>query len=121
MERIKLIARHKLESHKPSGVYTIKNDTNGKYYVARAIDLLKAIERHKLLLESGVHPIASLQEDYNSGHMFTAAIVYTEDQGTDSRRLEMAELDTRCRTASDECGYNLDEEKQNNGRWVMYC
>jgi len=52
-------------SHRPMGVFQIRNTRNGKVFVDSTTDIPGKINRHRFQLNAGVHPNKSLQLDWN--------------------------------------------------------
>ena len=54
-----------LQSHRPMGVFIIRNNINDKIFVGASLDLPGIINRHKFALQHGSHASPSLQSDWN--------------------------------------------------------
>jgi len=52
-------------SHRPMGVFEIRNLVNGKLFLDSSLNIPAKINRHKFQLEAGVHPSNNLQADWN--------------------------------------------------------
>lgn len=48
-----------------SGIYAIRNNTNGKIYVGSAVDLKRRFKEHKTMLNAGKHHSEKLQRAWN--------------------------------------------------------
>lgn len=66
-------------SHRPMGIFQIRNKINEKSFVDSSIDIPGKINRHKFQLNAGVHPSKPLQADWN-------------ESGPDAFEFEMLEL-----------------------------
>jgi hypothetical protein len=53
------------QSHRPMGVYLIRNNTNDKVFVGASLNLPGIINRHKFALGHGSHVSKSLQAAWN--------------------------------------------------------
>lgn len=60
----------------PYTIYILTNTTNGKSYVGCTRDYHKRICNHLSLLRRNNHKVLAMQQDYNSGHRFTYAIIH---------------------------------------------
>ena len=47
------------------GIYQIKNNTNGRFFVGSAKNLPGKINSHKFQLKNGSHPNVEMQKEYN--------------------------------------------------------
>lgn len=52
-------------SHRPMGVFQIRNTKNDKVFVDSSLNVPGKINRHKFQLNAGVHPSKALQADWN--------------------------------------------------------
>lgn len=52
-------------SHRPMGVFQIRNTTNDKVFVDSSVNVPGKINRHKFTLNAGVHASKRLQADWN--------------------------------------------------------
>ncbi len=52
-------------SHRPMGVFQVRNKTNDKVFVDSSLNVPGKINRHEFQLNAGVHPSTSLQADWN--------------------------------------------------------
>jgi len=52
-------------SHRPMGVFEIRNTANGKVFVDSSLNIPGKINRHKFQLNAGAHPSKELQRDWN--------------------------------------------------------
>jgi len=52
-------------SHRPMGVFQIRNKANEKVFVDSSANVPGKINRHKFQLNAGVHPSKTLQADWN--------------------------------------------------------
>jgi hypothetical protein len=52
-------------SHRPMGVFLIRNMVNDKVFLAAGRDLKGIINRHRFQLTAGLHPNKSLQADWS--------------------------------------------------------
>ena len=57
-------AEYKL-SHRPMGVFQIRNTINGRLFVDSSLNVPGKINRHKFALNAGLHQSRSLQLDWN--------------------------------------------------------
>ncbi len=64
-ERRKELIREYKETPRPMGVFQIKNNTNGKLLLLKAMDIPGIINRHHLELKRGMHRNHELQADWN--------------------------------------------------------
>ncbi len=51
-------------SHRPMGVFQIRNSVNEKIFVDSSLNMPGKINRHKFQLNAGVHPSKTLQADW---------------------------------------------------------
>jgi len=63
-DRKKEINREYKERKIPSGIFQVKNTSNGKVLLVSALNLEGRLNRHKFQLTTGVHPNKTLQEDW---------------------------------------------------------
>ena len=61
----KEIHREYKERLKPSGVYQVKNLTNGKVLLGSSLNLEGLLNRHRFTLRYNNHPNKELQKDWN--------------------------------------------------------
>jgi hypothetical protein len=61
----KEINRQYKERVKPSGVFQIKNMTNGKVLLGSSLNLEGPLNKHRFMLRIGSHPNKELQQDWN--------------------------------------------------------
>ena len=54
-----------LQSHRPMGVFLIRNNVNDKVFVGSSLNLPGIINRHKFSLQQNGHASKSLQADWN--------------------------------------------------------
>lgn len=59
-----------------TGVYSIKNENTGAFYIGKSTIVKTRIAQHKRALEQGSHPNKALQADYNKGHTFRYEILF---------------------------------------------
>jgi hypothetical protein len=52
-------------THRPMGVFQIRNTANGKVFVDSSVNVPGKINRHKFALNAGLHQSKDLQEDWN--------------------------------------------------------
>ncbi len=52
-------------SHRPMGVFQIRNSANGRVFIDSSINIPGKINRHKFALNMGKHASKSLQADWN--------------------------------------------------------
>jgi hypothetical protein len=52
-------------SHRPMGVFQIRNTTNEKVFVDASVNIPGKINRHKFALNAGLHQAKDLQKDWN--------------------------------------------------------
>lgn len=52
-------------SHRPMGVFQIRNTVNGKVFIDSSINVPGKINRHKFALNAGSHQSRLLQKDWN--------------------------------------------------------
>ena len=64
MNKKEAIREYKL-SHRPMGVFEIRNKVNGKVFVASSNNIPGRINRHKFALNHGSHASKSLQADWD--------------------------------------------------------
>lgn len=62
----KLIGDEYIQTHRPMGVYQIRNIENGKEYIASSVNLDGAFNKEKFTLDFGNHMNKELQSDWNS-------------------------------------------------------
>ena len=53
-------------SHRPMGIFQIRNRTNAKVYVDSSLNIPGKINRHKFALNAGLHASKVLQNDWNA-------------------------------------------------------
>ena len=58
-----------------SGIYKIQNSNTGKIYVGASRNIHKRWIFHRWQLKKGIHPIKSLQKDWDKGHNFDFEII----------------------------------------------
>ena len=58
------IREYKL-THRPMGVFQIRNKSNGKVFIDSSVNVPGKINRHTLQLNLGSHPSKQLQADWN--------------------------------------------------------
>ena len=58
------------------GVYSIKNENTGAFYIGKSTIVKTRIAQHKRALEQGKHANKALQADYNRGHAFRYEILF---------------------------------------------
>jgi hypothetical protein len=61
----KELQREYKERVKPSGVYQVKNLTNGKVLLASSLNLEGLLNRNRFTLRTNSHPNKELQKDWN--------------------------------------------------------
>ncbi len=64
MNRKALIREYK-ETHRPMGVYRVRNTVSGKLLVGVSANLPGILNRQRFQLEGGLHPNRELQKDWN--------------------------------------------------------
>ena len=64
-ERKKELIREYKETPRPMGVFQIKNNSNGKLFLLKALNIPGIINRHQLELRRGMHRNPELQADWN--------------------------------------------------------
>lgn len=75
------------------GVYAIVNKTNGREYVGSSEKgVLTRINQHEQLLKAGRHTRPEMQEDYNSGCVFEAEIIFILPVGGTRKQLLKREI-----------------------------
>lgn len=62
----KAIARAYKESHRPMGVYCVRNLTTDETRIGRSTDLPAILNRERASLRFGGHPNRRLQQDWNA-------------------------------------------------------
>ena len=65
MQRRKEINRVYQERVKPSGVFQIKNLSNGKVLLGSSLNLEGPLNKHRFMLRINSHPNKGLQKDWN--------------------------------------------------------
>jgi hypothetical protein len=63
-ERRQVKLEYKL-SHRPMGVFQIRNSVNEKVFIDSSLNIPGKLNRHKFQLNAGVHPSKELQSDWN--------------------------------------------------------
>ena len=63
-DRKELVQEYKL-SHRPMGVFQIRNVTNDKVFVDSSLNIPGKINRHRFTLNAGMFKSRSLQDDWN--------------------------------------------------------
>lgn len=58
------------------GVYSIKNENTGAFYIGKSKIVKTRIAQHKRALERGDHPNKALQADYSKGDAFRFEILF---------------------------------------------
>jgi hypothetical protein len=64
MNRKELIREYK-ETHRPMGVFQIRNKSNEKVFIDSSLNVPGKINRHRFALNAGSHASKSLQADWN--------------------------------------------------------
>lgn len=64
MDRKAAIREYK-DSHRPMGVYQIRNTINEKVWIDSSVNVPAKFNRYKLQLNAGLHPSKTLQADWN--------------------------------------------------------
>ena len=64
--RKKQLKQQYQQSHRPMGVFLIRNNINDKIFLGASLNLPGIINRHKFQLKNGVHPSKLLQGDWNT-------------------------------------------------------
>ncbi|MNI34892.1 hypothetical protein D3C73_888990 [compost metagenome] len=62
--RRKQIGDEYMQTHRPMGVYQIRNMENGKVYIDSSVNLDGAFNKEKFMLETGNHLNKDLQRDW---------------------------------------------------------
>ena len=65
MQRRKELNRAYQERVKPSGVFQVKNLTNGKVLLGSSLNLEGPLNKHRFMLRINSHPNKELQKDWN--------------------------------------------------------
>jgi hypothetical protein len=52
-------------THRPMGVFLIRNKANGKVFIDSSLNVPGKINRHKFALNAGLHQSKNLQKDWN--------------------------------------------------------
>jgi hypothetical protein len=65
IEKHKRLKKEYQSSHRPMGVFLIRNMVSDKVFVCVGLDLLGIINSHKFQLKMGVHRNRQLQSDWN--------------------------------------------------------
>lgn len=63
MDRKAAIREYK-DSHRPMGVYQIRNTVNGKVWIDSSVNVPAKFNRYRLQLNAGSHPSRTLQADW---------------------------------------------------------
>ena len=91
MDRKAAIREYK-DSHRPMGVYQIRNTINEKVWIDSSVNVPAKFNRYKLQLNAGSHPSKTLQADWN-------------EFGEDAFEFELLEpLEPRCDPNYDHAG-----------------
>lgn len=61
----KQLKREYQQSHRPMGVFLIRNNRNDKVFVGASLNLPGIINRHKFALQNGGHASSKMQKDWN--------------------------------------------------------
>ena len=61
----KALKKEYQQSHRPMGIWQIRNLVNDKVLIGASLNLLGIINRHKFQLQMGGHPNKALQADWN--------------------------------------------------------
>ena len=64
MDRKELIREYK-ETHRPMGVFQIRNKANEKVFIDSSLNVPGKINRHRFALNAGLHASRSLQADWH--------------------------------------------------------
>lgn len=77
MTNKKALKKQYQQSHRPMGIWAIRNLVNDKVLIGFALDLPGILNRHKFELEKGGHKCLSLQEDWDKlgGERFSFEIL----------------------------------------------
>ena len=62
----RLLKQQYQQSHRPMGIFLIRNNVNDRIFLGSSLNLPGIINRHKFQLQLGGHPIKSLQADWNA-------------------------------------------------------
>jgi hypothetical protein len=65
MDRKALIREYK-GSHRPMGVFQVRNTLNGKCFIGTSVDLPSMLNRQRTQLRLGAHGNRELQQDWNT-------------------------------------------------------
>src|SRR5690554_5979704 len=57
-------AREYVQTHRPMGIYQIKNKVNGKLFIGRSLNLDAIFNRHQFTLNYGVNTNKELQREW---------------------------------------------------------
>jgi group I intron endonuclease len=87
------LRREYKERRKPSGVFQIRNNANGKILLGSSLNLEGPLNSHKFMLSIGRHPNEPLQRDWN-------------EFGADQFSFEILEVVK----VKDDPEFNLDDE-----------
>ncbi|MGZ4107922.1 MAG: GIY-YIG nuclease family protein [Tumebacillaceae bacterium] len=81
------------QTHRPTGVYQLKNERNGKVLVGTSPNLDGIENRHRFQLKSGMHPNKELQQDWNQqgGEHFSFEILEKVKPHDDVTNLDYSE------------------------------
>lgn len=60
----KTLIREYKERPKPAGVFQVKNNANGKVFLASSLNVEGSLNKQEFLLASGAHKNKALQEDW---------------------------------------------------------
>jgi len=83
----KTLIREYKERPKPAGVFQVKNNANGKIYLASSLNVEGSLNKQEFMLSSGAHRNKALQADWKKfgRYQFTFEILQivkiTEDPG----------------------------------------
>ena len=64
LDKKKAIRDYKL-SHRPMGVFQIRNKTNDKVFIDSSLNVPGKVNRHKFALNAGLHAATGLQKDWS--------------------------------------------------------
>jgi group I intron endonuclease len=97
-----------------SGVYMIKNITNGKVYIGSAVHLIERLSSHFYSLRNNKHHSIHLQNAWNLNiyHFVCGVIEFVQDK-SQLKIIEQKYID-KYNSANDEFGYNICPIARNN-------
>jgi hypothetical protein len=65
-DRKKNLIRQYKEREVPAGIFQVKNVSTGMVFLGSSLNIDGSLNRHRFQLSAGMHPVQSLQRDWNT-------------------------------------------------------